>query len=110
MRCNFLSVPFQKKILRTVFFLGNFCIGHVVVDLLDRFGLDRNKCVGIGTDNCSVMASDLKGAVAELRKHCPTAQRCPCQNHALNSSIAQSAKVPQCRNTDGTMTSVISVE
>lgn len=62
-------------------------LGNIVVDLCAKHNLDiKNRCVGVGTDNCAVMASEMKGAVAEIQKHAPLAVRCPCLNHILNNS------------------------
>ncbi|XP_011687075.1 PREDICTED: 52 kDa repressor of the inhibitor of the protein kinase-like [Wasmannia auropunctata] len=82
-------------------------LGHCMVDLLKKFELSLKNCVGIGTDNCSVMASDLKGAVQEIIKSCPNAKRCTCFNHFLNNSLAKTAKVISTRNAIDTMKSVI---
>ncbi|CAH0563160.1 unnamed protein product [Brassicogethes aeneus] len=54
--------------------LTGIALGHSVIDLLQKFKLPLENCVGIGTDNCSVMASDIKGAVQEIIKCCTNAK------------------------------------
>ncbi|KAK3917526.1 52 kDa repressor of the inhibitor of the protein kinase [Frankliniella fusca] len=78
-------------------------IAQIVLRLLNKLGLSLHKCVGIGTDGCSVMTSDLHGAVAEIQKHAKNALRTPCFNHKLNLSISQSNKITCIRNAVGTM-------
>ena len=81
---------------------------HIVEDeVVGKISLDPLRCVGIGTDSCSVMASEVKDAVQELIKTFPNARRTPCSRHILNNSLAQSNKVMPCRNATGTMKKVI---
>lgn len=87
--------------------LTGVALGHCVVDLLKHFSLPLENCVGIGTDNCSVMASDVKGAVQTIIKSCPNAKRCPCFNHSLNNSLMKTSKVVSIRNTISTMKRII---
>ncbi|XP_022160727.1 uncharacterized protein LOC111026843 [Myzus persicae] len=42
-------------------------ISKSVINILDKFGLPLDKCVGIATDGCSVMLSEKCGAVNMLR-------------------------------------------
>lgn len=62
-------------------------LGQIVLNQLREMGLNLNKCVVIGIDGCSVMTSEVCGAVAEIIKSSPNARRCPCYNHSLNISI-----------------------
>lgn len=80
--------------------LTGVALGHVVEDILQSFDVDIQFCVGFGVDSCSVIASETKGAVQELKKVSTHAQRCPCTNHILNNSLAKSSKVFSCRNND----------
>jgi len=57
---------------------------QIILNKLKEKGLNLNKCVGIGTDGCSVMTSEVCGAVAEIINSSPNARRCPCYNHSLN--------------------------
>lgn len=83
-------------------------LGHIVLDILSKdFHLDPKLCVGIATDGCAVMVSQKCGAVATLKKECINAVYCPCYNHALNNSLAQSSKIVPIRNTIGTLKEII---
>lgn len=82
-------------------------LGKIVVNLIKQLPIDINKCVGIGTDSCSVMASELKGAVSEVLKESVHAVRCPCLNHALNNSLSKSNNVQCVRNSVGVIRTVI---
>ncbi|XP_063230714.1 52 kDa repressor of the inhibitor of the protein kinase-like [Bacillus rossius redtenbacheri] len=83
-------------------------LGGIVVRLLKGMGLPLQQCVGIGTDGCSVMLSETRGAVAEIQKEAKNALRTPCFNHALNNSISKCSEVPAIRNSIGTMKETIS--
>jgi len=82
-------------------------IGHIVLDILEKLGLDSKLCVGVGTDGCSVMTSNDIGAVTTILETCPMAVRCPCFNHALNISLSQSSKVVSIRNTVSILKEII---
>lgn len=73
-------------------------LGQIVLNQLREMGLNLNKCVGMGTDGCSVITSKVCGAVSEIIKSSPNARRCPCYNHSLNISISKSSKVQSIRN------------
>ncbi|XP_026819534.1 52 kDa repressor of the inhibitor of the protein kinase-like [Rhopalosiphum maidis] len=68
-------------------------LGDIVISILKSMSLDLENCVGIGTDGCSVMISQLRGAVQQVQKHCINAVHSPCSNHALNLSISKSSDV-----------------
>ncbi|XP_046411069.1 uncharacterized protein LOC124175156 [Neodiprion fabricii] len=87
--------------------LTGIALAHIVEDLCKRFNVDLTKCVGIGTDSCSVMTSETKGAIQELINIAIHAKRCPCGNHILNNSLAMSSKVVLCRNTSATMKKIV---
>lgn len=87
--------------------LTGVALAHIVIDLCKKFGLDLKNCVGIGTDSCSVMSSEVKGAVTELMKLATHAKKCPCNNHILNNSLAKSSKVTSCRNASATMKKLV---
>lgn len=84
-------------------------LGEEVVQMLRNLGLDLEKCVGIATDGCNGMTSELCGAVNEIRQHAPNAVHCLCFNHALNLSLSKSSRVQAVRNAARTMKEVISV-
>lgn len=83
-------------------------IANIVENLLKGFDIDLNNCVGIGTDSCSTMASEVKGAAHILMKKAIHAKWCPCSNHVLNNSLARSTNVKACMNATATMKKVIS--
>ncbi|XP_029348101.1 uncharacterized protein LOC103308364, partial [Acyrthosiphon pisum] len=68
-------------------------LGNIVVSAMQSMSLDLNKCVGIGTDGCSVMTSVVHGAVQRVQTNCENAIFSPCSNHALNLSISKSSNV-----------------
>ncbi|ERL88017.1 hypothetical protein D910_05406 [Dendroctonus ponderosae] len=70
--------------------LTGAALAKIVENLCLKFNIDLSWCVGIGTYSCSVMASNTKGEVQELSKKAVNAQRCPCSNHVLNSTLATS--------------------
>lgn len=73
-------------------------LGNIVVSAMQSMSLDLNKCVGIGTDGCSVMTSVVHGAVQRVQTNCENAIFSPCSNHALNLSISKSSNVQLVRN------------
>lgn len=83
-------------------------LGKTVINLLQSMNLNLAYCVGIGTDGCSVMASQQCGAVMTIMTEAKNAIRCPCFNHALNLSVSKSSDVQSVRNAVGVMREVIS--
>jgi len=67
-------------------------LGKIIIKQMNSIGLDLEKCVGVGTDGCSVMVSELHGAVSEIIKVAPNARRCPCYNHLYYLYYSQSVK------------------
>ncbi|XP_026821585.1 protein FAM200B-like [Rhopalosiphum maidis] len=83
-------------------------LGHIVLDILTKdLALDLKCCVGVATDGCAVMMSEDYGAVTTVKKECSIAVYCPCFNHALNNSLAQTSKIVPIRNTIGTLKEII---
>jgi len=82
-------------------------LGDIVISILKSMSLDLENCVGIGTDGCSVMISQLRDAVQQVQKHCINAVHSPCSNHALNLSISKSSDVQLVRNTMGIIKEII---
>jgi len=62
-------------------------ISKSVLNILEKFGLLLDKCVGIATDDCTVMSSEKCGAVNMLRVKMKNSIKCSCYSHALNLSI-----------------------
>lgn len=76
-------------------------IGRSVVGLIKKHNFDVTKCVGIGTDGCSVMTSETRGAGTEIMKTATHAVHCTCANHSLNLSLSKSSQVQGIRNSMG---------
>lgn len=87
--------------------LTGVILGKTVLNFLSKLGLPLETCVGIGTDTCSVMLSDQKGAVSEIQKILKNAIKCPCYNHSLNLSISKTSNVQSIRNAVGTIKETI---
>ncbi|XP_037505376.1 52 kDa repressor of the inhibitor of the protein kinase-like [Rhipicephalus sanguineus] len=83
-------------------------LGERVLKMLKDLQLDLERCVGIATDGCSVMVSELCGAVSEIKRCATKAVHSPCFNHALNLSLSKSLRVQAVRNAVGIMKEVIS--
>ncbi|CAH2315613.1 52 kDa repressor of the inhibitor of the kinase-like [Pelobates cultripes] len=83
-------------------------LGQMVIQLIKDLSLDITHCVGIGTDSCSVMSSEVAGAVSEIIRAAPNSCRCPCYNHSLNNSISKSSQVSTVRNAVAVVKSTIS--
>lgn len=81
-------------------------LGKIVIRKMKRMNLQMMKCVGIGTDECAVMVSEVRGAVKEIQSEAPNALRTSCFNHKLNNSLS-SNKVLQVKNTVGIMKSIV---
>lgn len=88
--------------------LSGSALGQLVLDTLKKLNLDLNHCVGIGTDRCSVMTSEVCGAVVEVQKEATNAVRCLCYNHALNLSLSKSSLLQSVRNATGIMKETVS--
>ncbi|KAK5643015.1 hypothetical protein RI129_009182 [Pyrocoelia pectoralis] len=80
-------------------------LGETVVAKLNKLGLPLDTCVGIGTDTCSVMLSDQKGAVSQIQKTLKAAIKTFnfLYNHSLNLSISRSSNIQDIRNAVGTI-------
>ncbi|XP_053547017.1 52 kDa repressor of the inhibitor of the protein kinase-like [Bombina bombina] len=83
-------------------------LGQMVIQLIKDLSLDITHCVGIGTDSCSVMSSEVAGAVSEIIRTAPNSCRYPCYNHSLNNSISKSSQVSEVRNAVAVVKSTIS--
>lgn len=83
------------------------CSRKIVVKLIKQQSLDEFNFVCIGTDSCSVMVSELKGAVTEILKETVHAAQCPCLNNRLNNSLSKSNHVQCIRNLVVTIKSVV---
>lgn len=82
-------------------------LGQIVIDLLNKFSLNLDDCIGITTDGCSVMTSKARGAVQHIQKFAKNAIYSPCANHALNLCISKSSTVQFVRNSVGIIKEVV---
>lgn len=78
-------------------------IGNVILQKIADLGLDILDCVGITTDGCTTMVSEVRGAVSVILDKAVNAIYSPCYNHALNLVISQSSKVQAIRNAVSSM-------
>lgn len=83
-------------------------LGQSVINKIRLFGLNLEKCIGIGCDGCSVNMSKVKGAAVEIQKVAKNAIICPCFNHALNLSISKSLTIRSVKNTMGIIQEIVS--
>lgn len=84
-------------------------LGTIIIKEINNIGLDLETCVGIETDGCSVMVSELCETVSEIIKVAPNPRKCPCYNHSLNNSLSQSSRVKSIRNLFGVIKEVVSL-
>jgi hypothetical protein len=83
-------------------------IAQIVLSQLKKtlkFPLER--CVGIGTDGCAVMLSEVRSAATEVQEEVKNAVKTSCYGHQLNNSISRSSKVPAIRGAVAVMKEVI---
>ncbi|XP_049771331.1 uncharacterized protein LOC126143445 [Schistocerca cancellata] len=73
----------------------------------NRLKLPLERRVGIGTDGCAVMLSEVRGAVTEVQKEAKIAVKTPCYGHRIDNSISRSSKVPAARDATSVMKEVI---
>lgn len=88
----------QKKVIGTFLKLEAIesCDADGIVvgikSALLEFGLDIKKCVGIGTDNASVMVGRHNGVFAKLKHEIPSLILVPCVCHSLQLAISEVCK------------------
>jgi len=82
-------------------------LGSIIVKEIKSTNLNLPNCVGVGTDGCTVMLSEV-GAVQEIQKQAPNALATPCYSHKLNNIIAQSSKVAAISKSVDVMKEIIS--
>lgn len=83
-------------------------LGTTILRRMQSLSMSLENCVGIGCDGCSVNMSELKGAVATIKKKAINAQVAPCRSHQLNLAVSRSCKVTSVRNSLGTIEEVVS--
>lgn len=82
-------------------------IGNIVINALKDLDLNLQNCVGITTDGCSTMVSEMRGAVRTIMQEAVNATYSPCANHILNLSLSKSIAVQAVRNAIGTLKEII---
>jgi len=82
-------------------------IGQTVLNILLKFLLDLDFCVGISTDSYATMTGLERGAVNTLQKDLNCTVKCPCFNNALNNSLIKACNVQSVRNAFGTISEVV---
>lgn len=82
-------------------------LGRSVIHVLEMNNINVKDCIGICTDTCNVMTSQLRGAVSEIQKSANLAVRVPCYNHSLNLSLSKCLEGQFIRNCFGIMREVI---
>ncbi|KAG5883145.1 hypothetical protein JTB14_015374 [Gonioctena quinquepunctata] len=82
-------------------------LAKTVLHTANKYNLDLQNCVAIGTDGCSVMTGELKCAVTELKVTLKGAIKSPCYNQALNLSIYKYSTGQAERNAVGTVKEII---
>lgn len=87
--------------------LSGVTLAQTVLRYLKKFDLNLEYCVGIGTDTCSLMLGEQKGAVTELQKKLVNSHRCPCKSHTLNLSLSKCNSIQPIRNSLGVISEVV---
>lgn len=68
-------------------------IGNVILNEINKVGLDLNNCVGQGYDGAAAMSSERIGAAAYVKQAAPLADYFHCASHSLNLAASQTVKV-----------------
>lgn len=82
-------------------------LAKTIIQFLEKYKVDLNFCVAIGTDTCNVMIGEQKGAVAWLKQNLPNAIKCHCMSHSLNLSISKCNNVQDVKNAVGIIKEVV---
>ncbi|KAF2886412.1 hypothetical protein ILUMI_19760 [Ignelater luminosus] len=102
-RATYISKNTQNELIKIC---GEIIVGDIVKKV-NKAGiwfcanyslhLSLDNCVGIGTDGCSKMMSNIRGAVQQVQMVAIQALRMPCFSHKLNNSLSSSNKVQDVR-------------
>lgn len=82
-------------------------LGNLTLQVMEKHSLQKTNCIGVTTDGCSTMVSEVKGAVSRVLQECPNAVQCYCHNHALNLSVSKTSKVSHVTRCIGIIKSII---
>lgn len=83
-------------------------LGRIVLKTLKELNLNIKDCIGITTDGCSIMTSEVRGAVVTIQEKAENTIYSPCHNHILNLSIFKSSSIQSVKNPIGVMKETIS--
>lgn len=73
-------------------------LSNLIINSLEKFGLDLDNLVGQGYDGASNMSGQFNGVQAIIRRNYPKAIYVHCAAHSLNLAISKSCEIPQIRN------------
>ncbi|XP_025202388.1 zinc finger MYM-type protein 1-like [Melanaphis sacchari] len=78
-----------------------------ILQLLEKFGLEKKFLVGQGYDGAASMSGQFNGVQQYIREAVPHALFVHCASHSLNLAVGSSCKIVSIRNCIGTVSSVI---
>lgn len=87
--------------------LGAENVASAIISTLTSWGLNLNNVVGQGYDGCSTMAGHITGVHKRINEKFPMALYFHCSSHKLNLVVNDLNRLPQVRNTVGTVKEVI---
>lgn len=73
-------------------------LSNLIINSLEKFGLDLNNLVGQGYDGASNMSGQFNGVQAVIRRNYPKAIYVHCAAHSLNLAISKACEIQQIRN------------
>lgn len=68
-------------------------ITHVIIQVLNKFNLNLQNLLGIGTDNANVMTGNKKSVYVELKKQVPNLILIRCVCHSVQLAVTHSWKL-----------------
>lgn len=82
-------------------------VADAILQFTEKLGLEMPKLIGLGFDGCSTMAGKESGVQQRIRAKYPKAVYFHCASHRLNLVVNDLNRVPEIRNTIGTIKQVI---
>lgn len=83
-------------------------IAEAILDKCDKLNLNMEFCTGQGYDGCAAMAGNENGVKAIIQRKYPYINFVHCSNHRLNLVVHDLNKLPEIRNTIGSVKEIIS--
>ena len=74
-------------------------LSEVIIEHIEKLGLQKNDMVGQAYDGASAMSGIYKGTQTLIRTKCPNAIYVHCSSHCLNLAISKSVNIPEVRQT-----------